>query len=544
MARSQLFASLRRMATDLRVARERNVSMATVQDWRSASIEQKTINRRQFVGGAAAAAAASTVFAPQARAQGAPTIAIVGAGIAGLSCALKLKDSGLASTIYEANPSRIGGRMHSNPNYFQQGQVSEFCGELIDTGHKRIRNLAARFHLNLTDLLGAQPAGSEDTFFFDGQYYPRAVANVDFLPVFDVLDAQLTAAGYPTTFDTQNAAGRALDDISVYDWIELYVPGGHASPMGQLLDIAYVEELAADTTDQSSLNLIYLLAFQPDPEYFDVFGESDEKFHIIGGNDQLPKAMADHLGADAIKKGFSLTRVKRNADGRYRLSFAGKADVVCDYAVLALPFSILRNLNIADAGFDDLKRYAIENLGTGTSGKLQLQFNSRLWNQNGPWGKSNGNLYSDTGFMNAWDVTRGVPGSKGILNNYTGGPYSTTMKTTIPYSNASNAKVRQDAERFLRQVERVLPGISAQWNGLASSSLPHLDPFLKTSYGHWKVGQYQLFAGYEGVRQGNCLFAGEHCSVDFQGFMEGGARSGRDAAKDILNELAVAVAAD
>ena len=32
-------------------------------------------------------------------------------------------------------------------------------------------------------------------------------------------------------------------------------------------------EYGADTRDQSALNLIYLLAFQPDPLHFAVFGE-------------------------------------------------------------------------------------------------------------------------------------------------------------------------------------------------------------------------------------------------------------------------------
>jgi len=55
---------------------------------------------------------------------GTPRIGIVGAGISGLTAALTLKDKGLESTIYEAS-DRIGGRMHSNAELWQQGQVSE-----------------------------------------------------------------------------------------------------------------------------------------------------------------------------------------------------------------------------------------------------------------------------------------------------------------------------------------------------------------------------------------------------------------------------------
>jgi monoamine oxidase len=38
------------------------------------------------------------------------------------------------------------------------------------------------------------------------------------------------------------------------------------------------------------------------------------------------------------------------------------------------------------------------------------------------------------------------------------------------------------------------------------------------------------------VRQGNCHFAGEHCSINFQGFMEGGAEEGRRAAKEVIGD--------
>jgi monoamine oxidase len=46
-----------------------------------------------------------------------------------------------------------------------------------------------------------------------------------------------------------------------------------------------------------------------------------------------------------------------------------------------------------------------------------------------------------------------------------------------------------------------------------------------------------LIAGYERVRQGprgQLHFAGEHCSVDFQGSMEGAALEGIRAAREIL----------
>jgi monoamine oxidase len=90
---------------------------------------------------------------------------------------------------------------------------------------------------------------------------------------------------------------------------------------------------------------------------------------------------------------------------------------------------------------------------------------------------------------------------------------------------------------FLGGVETVFPGGIAKWNARAASSLPALDPNLGASYSYWRVGQYTAFAGYEKARQGDIFFAGEHCSADYQGFMEGGASEGARAAKEILDQL-------
>jgi monoamine oxidase len=64
-----------------------------------------------------------------------------------------------------------------------------------------------------------------------------------------------------------------------------------------------------------------------------------------------------------------------------------------------------------------------------------------------------------------------------------------------------------------------------------------MDPFARGSYAGWLRGQYTRFAGYERVRQGNVLFAGEHCSVLLQGFMEGAAREGARAAREVLADI-------
>jgi monoamine oxidase len=186
-----------------------------------------------------------------------------------------------------------------------------------------------------------------------------------------------------------------------------------------------------------------------------------------------------------------------------------------------------------------MKRKAINELGAGRNAKLQLQFRRRYWNASGPWGISNGSSYADLGYQSTWDVSRAQAGAAGIIVNYTGGDTANAFEASSPYSRAdANRKVEVYARAFLRQFETIFPGISSEWNGRATLSVPMLDRHLRCSYSYWKVGQYTAFGGYEGVPQGAIHFAGEHCSRDFQGFMEGGASEGVRAALEVVHDLA------
>jgi monoamine oxidase len=109
--------------------------------------------------------------------------------------------------------------------------------------------------------------------------------------------------------------------MSVYDWIESRAPGGHSSPLGALLDVAYVTEFGADSKDQAALNLVYLLAYQRSPGNFSIFGGSDERYHIRGGGERLPKAIAAALPAGSIKLGQRMVAIKTNSDGTLAVTF-------------------------------------------------------------------------------------------------------------------------------------------------------------------------------------------------------------------------------
>ncbi len=539
MPRTRLARSLARLA-----AQHRSADNPVTSDGdRPAPTRRGVLAGAGALVGAAAVGELPGVARPALAASGASArIAVVGAGIAGLAAALRLQDSGVASTVYEAS-GRVGGRMSSNTTAWASRLVSEEGGELVDTGHKTIQALARRFGIPLDDLLQAEPSGAEPTYWFGGAYYPYAQATKDFQPVHQAVSDDRKTFTWPVTWNSSNAGGVALSKLSAYDWIETRVPGGHSSRMGQLLDVAYTIEYGGATKDQTALNLLGLLAYQPSPGQFSMFGLSDERYHLRGGNEQLPRAMAAALPTGSVLTGWRLTKLRANTDGTQTLTFAvGKATrtVTADHTVLAVPLGVLKTLDLADAGFDQRKREQIGAMRMGDNSKLQLQFTRRLWNGKGAWpGVSTGDSYSDTGYQTTWEATRGQAGAEGVLVDYTGGATAAAFDAGAAFANQSDAKVAAYAGTFLGQLENVFPGITSLWNGRATLAAWSKNPYSLGAYSYWPTDYCHRYAGYEAVRQGNTHFAGEHCSIDYQGYMEGGAVEGDRAAAEVLADLGV-----
>jgi monoamine oxidase len=120
-----------------------------------------------------------------------------------------------------------------------------------------------------------------------------------------------------------------------------------------------------------------------------------------------------------------------------------------------------------------------------------------------------------------------------VLTDYSGG---------IRGANLDPGAVQSEADRFLSDLDEVFPGAQAAARRRPDNSIvAHLEhwpsnPLTLGSYTCYLPGQFTTIAGLEGLPVRNLYFAGEHANsfYDWQGFMEGAALSGVDAAKAIL----------
>ena len=484
-------------------------------------ISRRELLRRGAGGGAALVLAPALFGCSTSEEPTEPRIAIVGAGLAGLSCAHRLHLRGAAATVYEANPKRIGGRCWSSRGW-ASGQVGEHGGEFIDTRHERIRALARRFGLELTDLF-AVPDPGRRRIWLDGALRSRA----ELAPGFEVFQRRIVAAAKRVGaygYEHATPAARRFDQLSARDWLQANVPGGTDSLAARAVSSEMVSEFGLDAQRLSALNLFYL--------YAEHHPDADERFHIAGGNDQLVHALAGELPEGTIRLDHKLEALARRSDGTYTLRITGEpGDVIADQVVLCLPFSTLREADLSRSGLSAKKRACIDELGMGTNAKVLMQFDRRP-DHYGDW---NGYLLYDRPYYMTWQSSLGESGRQGLITVYFGGRSGGRgLIARAPHAPSTRREVAARLRSLNRGGATELTGITKGFNGRAWTDHWLADPLARGSYAAFLPGQYTRYYGYVGKPEDGVHFAGEHTATANQGFLEGAVETGERAADEVL----------
>jgi monoamine oxidase len=527
MARTPLFQRLLKLTSMAQNAREEGVDEIEF-------TEQQFFTRRKFIQTSAMASLAATVLASCAKMiddgnlksssvsnalASTPSVVIVGAGVAGLNAAFNLKNAGIPSTLYDAN-TRAGGRMFTAQNILNPGLSTELGGEFIDTDHYEIRALAKYFGLPLLDLYSASELElTQNIYYFNGIAYTDKdflKAIVYYLPAINRDAGSLSDivkynsyTPIDQKFDNMNLI-QYFDSINLTGWLR------------ELLLIAYIGEYGLNADQCDAINFLYLFGLAPNGKPA-LYGMSDERFKVAGGNQQIVDALYNTL-KDQVNLEYKLVKIESKGEG-YTLYFENKPKPVsADIVLLSLPFTLLREVEI-DVELPQVKRQAINTLGYGNNSKLMLGFKNRIWRTKYD---SVGMSYSDNGTENTWDNSQLQPGDAGGLTVYLGGDSAV---------NLGNGDVNVQAFKALDKLNQIYPGITADYNHKAYRMVWPRFKFTKASYSAWTVGQYTTIAGSEIETVGNLYFAGEHTSYDFQGYMNGGAVTGHIAANKIQKKI-------
>ncbi|MDX2083790.1 MAG: NAD(P)/FAD-dependent oxidoreductase [Candidatus Melainabacteria bacterium] len=465
-------------------------------------------------------------------------VVIVGAGLAGLTVAYRLTQANVPCVVYEAS-TRLGGRVYTQDHFNRQGMFCELGGELIDTNHTAIQQLCQELAVPLARFPLPQAGEEEALFDFDGKYYTVRDAVQAFGPLQQQLQQDLAAAFpqgevyVPTVADADNPELLRLDRQTLETYLA-QVPN-LAPWFRQMISVAYTGEYGRDVAQQSALNLLLLIApavsaTNAQSSSLALFGDSDEAMRIQGGNSRLVEALARHLKSRvAIHTQQALQAVALMEDGRVQLQFAPDSlqpVVFAKQVVLALPLTQVRRLRgldqlgLPESGYKTIMEWAY-----GTNAKRMIGFKRRFWQQNGEkFPAYSGSSYTDRSSQAFWETSRLQPGTAGILTNFLGGVAGETARP-------------QGIEQTLRDLSAIhQTDITALWDGQQSLMAWARHAWTGGSYSCPAPGQYTACAGtlQQPLLTGSLWFAGEHCSLDFMGYMNGAVDSGELVAKGML----------
>jgi monoamine oxidase len=466
-------------------------------------------------------------------------VVIVGAGMAGLNAAYQLSKSGINATVYEGS-FRLGGRILTHYNdALQMGIHPEFGGDFIDSNHEDMIALSKEFNLELIDMYAESKAAGlvHETFFFNGRHFSEEEIIKEFKKIAPKMSKDAESLGE----DYDTPAALVFDKMTLKDYIKSL---NCVQWLKDAFTAAYLAEFGLDTSEQSAINILDMIDTDTS-EGFKIFGDSDEKYRIKEGNSKLIENIASKLPQPVVMNSM-LTAISKKGE-KYILSFKDKKEVEADFVIITIPFTMLRDVKMDLPDMTPEKMNSIQELGYGQNNKLFIGYENRPWRE----GKNKfyGYLFHKD-IHDGWDSSsiKSVASNKGAYCCFFGGDESIRLsKVAINNKNAPANHIWKtdlpeiEISRYINELDEVFPGSKKVYANKHVFAAWSTYPWVKASYTCPKPGQWNAAMLYTAEPIGDVYFAGEHCSVDYQGFMNGAAETGRVAAETIVKKIKLSV---
>jgi len=481
-------------------------------------------------------------------------VAIIGGGIAGLNAAYQLKKSGVHATVYEAS-RRLGGRIFTRTGAVGEGLITEFGAEFINTNHEDMLGLVSELNLKLfkRNEYAKKFQIPKTGYFFNDKAWSESEIAALLMPF--ALQIEIDAGLLDQDYDTY---APQFDVQSVKDYLDEHNNLFSEAFIRTMIENSIKTEFGVEPDESSALQLLFNLP-TVDGNNAEVLGLSDEAFVVEDGNSKIIDGLVDLLDGQ-IKTGMKLTALKYKKERGYRLKFNNGKKVSVDYVIMAIPFTVLRDVELKLALPAGLKRF-IKEVGLGRNEKFISGFSEKVWKNNNGF---TAEAWTDHGFSLVWDSTqRQITRKEGALVFYTGGDeifqnvLEKKSEADLAYDDdqfeSDGHKFPQN--KFIQKLDEYIPGLANSATGKHVRTHWTKNPFIRGAYSNFKPGQLTEFAEffwiesddpeeYQSVRVGNVLFAGEHVSDEFYGFMNGGAQTGRLAAENLLTTISADIERD
>jgi monoamine oxidase len=425
-------------------------------------------------------------------------VIVIGAGLAGLAAATELVRTGYDVSVLEAR-SRPGGRVRTLRR-FSDGLHAELGATRIPDAHHLTLNYAREFGIPLSPL----PPQCAHIAFMRGKR--SGMETIEFIREL-----------------RQNYLAAALEeigDISAANW--------NPSTCGIYDQLTYAEYLRRQGASQNEIALLSL-GMDTLPSAFSALAmlrdaaleqRTSRWFALSSGNDSLPAAMAQKLGARVCYQAVVLA-IENEARGvTVHFEQAGRrcrlnaARVVC-----TIPFSVLKHIPVHPA-FSQPKQAAIRQLTYLPVTRVYCQCRRRFWESENLLGLEMSS--TDLMMSRVWNMTANQAGERGILLAYVVGKQAQRFHAFAP---------RMRAPSILEQINLVHPCLRSACEQTAVKSWS-ADPYARGAFALFRPGQITSLLPAIARPEGRIHFAGEHTSA-WGAWMQGALESGCRAAREI-----------
>ena len=428
-------------------------------------------------------------------------VVIAGAGLAGLAAARDIEAHGGRVTVLEAR-DRVGGRVHTIRDGLADGVHAEAGADLIEATQTHVLDLARAVGLTPVRVLrlgfGYYGAGPGRGRRIHREPVAFEAVSRALKPIVD----DYRRAG--KDWNSQVAAGIAR--CSVEDWIagartSATVRSGLRGLRGFFL---------ADPEDLSLIQLV------------DEFSQGgapgrDQFYRIDGGNDALPRTIAGRLKG-TLRLDTIVRRVRQDGRGvRITCEDRGRRrELRADYLVAALPATTLRDVVFSPA-LPPPQARAIASLKYGDATRLLLQFARPFWRK----AMRPRAFGTDLAIGAVWEADEEQRRRGAVLSLLAGGRASATLQAIVAAEGIEGVTRRLE---WLGRPAPLLEAWAVAWER---------DPWSRGGYAYFDPAFDPALRAWLRRPHGRVVFAGEHTSVESQGYMNGAIESGLRAAAEL-----------